>query len=300
MNNHQRAWIIAISLVVILGIAIGFTVNHIFFGEDSSVEEPNGNDNGDENGDENGNGDGNGDGNGNGDNDGNGNGDSNGNGNDEDPEYFWGLDSADIVNEDFYGCIREHYGEPAAFGRYLETIDGVSHGLSAEEVEFLHEHDIQIIPIYNHFTDGTTYDKGVEEAETAIAFAEDLGIPEDIYIFANVEPEYPIDADFLQGWIDTLLPSIYKPGVYGIFDAESDLAAAYEVIVQENDDIEEEVAIWHSSSPYIGVTPKDEAPDFEPEVPDHVQVSIWQYGIDGEDCNIDTNLIDSSIFDFLW
>ncbi len=215
-------------------------------------------------------------------------------------EYLWGLDSASIVDQSFYDCFMTNFGEPVAFGRYLETKDGVSYGLSEEEVAFLHENGIKIIPIYNHFIDGTTYEKGVQEAQTAISYAEAIGVPEDVFIFANVEPEYPIDAEFLLGWFDTMQSSQYKPGVYGIFGEGRELTFAFETALNTNEAILEEMAVWHSSEPYIGITTKENKPEFAPEVPDFVNVSIWQYGIDAETCNIDTNLINSSIMDSLW
>ncbi|WP_161568262.1 glycoside hydrolase domain-containing protein [Anaerobacillus alkaliphilus] len=215
-------------------------------------------------------------------------------------EYLWGLDSADRVDQSFYDCFVTNFGEPVAFGRYLETKDGVSYGLSEEEVAFLQDKGIKIIPIYNHFIDGTTYEKGVQEAETAITYAEAIGVTEGVYIFANVEPEYPIDADFLLGWFETIQSSQYKPGVYGIFGEGRELTAAFERALGNNEAIGEEMAVWHSSEPYIGITTKENKPEFAPDVPDFVNVSIWQYGIDAETCNIDTNLINSEIMDSLW
>ncbi len=215
------------------------------------------------------------------------------------PEYVWGVDSASIVEEDFYACIRDNFGEPAAFGRYLGTKEGVSFGLSSEEVAFLHERDIKIIPIYNHFTDARGYENAVAEAEVAIAYAQEIGIPEGVYIYADIEPSYPVDSAFLLGWYETIKASSYNVGYYGIFAPGENLSAAYEEFLTNIED-PSGISIWHSSSPYIGVTSKQNAPEFQPEVPEFVPVQIWQYGIDAETCNIDTNLIQSSLLDSLW
>ncbi|MFE8700787.1 glycoside hydrolase domain-containing protein [Cytobacillus sp. FJAT-54145] len=219
--------------------------------------------------------------------------------NEDNPEYVWGLDTASIVDELFFGCVEQNYGEPAAFGRYLETKEGVSYGITAEEVSFFKERDIKIIPIYNHFTDATGYEKGVSEAETAIQYAQENEVPEGIYIFADIEPTYPVDSSFLLGWYETIMDSPYLVGFYGIFSEGEPLTIAYEDLLTNIKD-SSEIAIWHSSEPYVGITTKENAPSFRPEVPDFVNVTIWQYGIDGDTCNIDTNLLRSDILDKLW
>jgi hypothetical protein len=219
---------------------------------------------------------------------------------DNQPEYVWGVDSASAVDQSFYECITSNYGEPIAFGRYLGTKEGVSAGLTTEEVEFLHNNGVQIILIYNQFTDATTFDKGVQEAEAAISLAEDIGAPEGVFIYADIEPSYPVDSDFILGWYDTIATSPYSPGIYGIFSDEEEVTVSYEEAISSNEELQDNLSIWHSGSPLVGVTSKEEAPEFRPEVPDFVPVSIWQYGIEGEECNIDTNLIDSQVLDQLW
>ncbi|MEB1809343.1 MAG: DUF1906 domain-containing protein [Bacillaceae bacterium] len=223
------------------------------------------------------------------------------NGNGEDTgEIVWGVDSASLTTEELYTCVTSNFGDPEIWGRYLEDKDGVSFGLTEDEVSFLHQQGVSILVIYNHFTDGTTYDKGVAEAEVAIEYAERIGVPEGVAIFANVEPEYPIDSAFIQGWYDTLQPSIYNAAIYGLFDAESDVWAAFEGAINENPEIADNMIVW-ANQPQIGITTEENAPEeYEPGPPNEWLNWAWQYGIDAETCNIDTNLFQSAIFDYLW
>lgn len=219
----------------------------------------------------------------------------------ESKDYIWGVDSASIVNEQLYSCILDNFGDPAYFGRYLETKDGVSYGLSQEEVDFLHENGVKLLPIYNHFINATTYEKGVAEAEQAISYAQKINIREGVYIFADIEPDYPVDKEFIRGWTETILDSPYKPGIYGVFVEESESKAldSYLSYVNENEEIKDELAVW-TSDVSIGITTKKEAPKFNPEAKDVINVSIWQYGIDAEACNIDTNLLQAEFLEHLW
>jgi hypothetical protein len=50
----------------------------------------------------------------------------------------------------------------------------------------------------------------------------------------------------------------------------------------------------------LGITTETEAPAYEPEAEAVTTVDIWQYGIDAETCNIDTNLMRSEFMEFLW
>nr|WP_263324711.1 glycoside hydrolase domain-containing protein [Neobacillus sp. Marseille-Q6967] len=217
----------------------------------------------------------------------------------EPPEIVWGVDSASPLDQAFLQCVKDNYGNPVAFGRYLETKEGVSSGLTPEEVNLLHQNGIKIIPIYNHFTNATTYENGVAEAKAAIAYAQEIGIPEGVAIFADIEPTYPVDEAFIRGWVETLLKSPYKPGIYGVFTNDSTLTAAFQAAVTNNQEVGNSTIIW-SSNPDQGVTPQAEAPAFQPGAPQNISVTIWQYGIDGETCNIDTNLINSNVLDYFW
>ncbi|MBP1968383.1 hypothetical protein J2Z83_000475 [Virgibacillus natechei] len=237
--------------------------------------------------------------NGNGNDDDNGNNDGNGNGNDQVPETVWGVDSASLTTEDMLACVTENFGDPSVWGRYLGDNEGVSVGLTEEEIDLLQSNDIQTLVIWNHTTDVTGYDHGQSEANQAIEMAQDLGIPEGVALFANVEPIYPVDAAFLLGWHDALTDSEYNSGVYGIFDPSEELYVAFEEAAEENSDLLDEMYVW-TASPNVGITTEDDAPSYEPDYPEGSLLAGWQYGIEAETCNIDTNLFDGNVLEVLW
>jgi len=215
------------------------------------------------------------------------------------PEIVWGIDSASETTTDFYACVKENFGDPVVFGRYLGEREGISVGLSAEQVEIIHAEGDYILPIYNHFNDATGYDNGVKHATEAIKMASDLGIPEDVAIFADIEPNYPVDAKFISGWFGTIVDSPYQSGIYGVFDPEQALFAAFQEAGQNNSAILEQNYIW-TAAPNEGITAESKAPEFNPSAPEGSLAWGWQYGLDAETCNIDTNLFKRELIDVLW
>ncbi|MFS0671776.1 glycoside hydrolase domain-containing protein [Ornithinibacillus sp. 179-J 7C1 HS] len=216
--------------------------------------------------------------------------------NDNGNEIHWGVDSATYTDEEFLGCVVDNFGKPVVWGRYLGEKEGVSEGIDKAEIQLLHDNDIQILVIYNHVEDARGYDNGVNHAEEAIAMAEELEIPEDVAIFVDIEPDYPVDAAFMEGWYQTMVDSNYEPGVYGVFDEESELLNAYNSMEQE---VQENTIVW-TAYPQEEVTTKENAPDYNPQGPDNARVYGWQYAIDSETCNIDTNLFEGNMLEYLW
>ncbi|MBS3680679.1 DUF1906 domain-containing protein [Ornithinibacillus massiliensis] len=220
----------------------------------------------------------------------------NGAGDDNSNEIHWGVDSASYTDDDFYACVVDNFGEPVVWGRYLGEKEGVSEGLDADEVQLLHDNDIQILVIYNHVEDARGYDNGVSHAEEAITMAQEMEIPEGVAIFVDIEPEYPVDEAFMEGWYETMADSNYEPGVYGVFDEESELLNAYNSMEQE---VQENTIVW-TAYPQEEITTKEDAPEYNPQGPENAKVYGWQYAIDSETCNIDTNLFEDNMLDYLW
>lgn len=218
------------------------------------------------------------------------------NGQNDGQELYWGVDSASYTDENLYQCVRDNSGEPEVWGRYLGDKEGVSIGMDTDEVNLLHDHDVRILVIYNHFNDATGYDHGAKYAEQAISYAEDLGIPDGVAIFGDIEPSFPVDAAFIESWYDTLSESAYEPALYGVFDEETALLEAYNAMSQER---QENTVIW-TAYPQNEITSKDNAPDYNPQGPENAPVYGWQYAIESEQCNIDTNLFQGEILDYLW
>ena len=215
------------------------------------------------------------------------------------PTYVWGVDSASFTTENLLACVREHIGAPKVWGRYLGDKDGVSYGLKKEEVQLLHAEGIRLLLIYNHFEDARGFDNGKKQAAQAIQLAKNLGAPPGVAIFADIEPGYPVDAAFIRGWFEGLAGSDYQPGIYGIFAPDRQLTAAFQKAVQANPQVKTETIIW-SAFPQIGITTEQEAPSFQGQAPEGSLLLGWQYGIDAQSCNIDTNLFKEDLLQYLW
>lgn len=213
-----------------------------------------------------------------------------------DTKYVWGVDSASYTDEDLYTCVRDEFGKPKVWGRYLGEIEGVSAGLDVDEVTYLHDQESHILIIYNHFSDATGYENGVEEAKKAISLAKDIDVPSGVAIFGDIEPNYPVDSDFIEGWYDMITDSDYEPGLYGVFNNNSDLITAYEDVSEQARD---NTIIW-TAYPQEGITTKEEAPSFNGKGPNNAMIYGWQYGLDAEECNIDTNVFKKNMINYLW
>lgn len=214
-------------------------------------------------------------------------------------EVVWGVDSASVTTEEVYVCVNDQFGKPEIWGRYLGSKEGVSRGITKKEVQYLHDREIKILPIYNHFTKAEGHDRGVELAQHAVSLAQEIGLPEDKAIFADIEPDYPVDASFIQGWYDGLKDTAYQPGIYGVFAEDQALFEIYNQVLKDNEELGKEMIIW-SAHPQLEITTKDNAPKYEPIAPKNSLLLGWQYGIDAKECHIDTNLFKAEIIEYLW
>ncbi|MBX9973892.1 glycoside hydrolase domain-containing protein [Cytobacillus firmus] len=217
----------------------------------------------------------------------------------EDDEVVWGVDSASLTTSDLLSCVRENFGSPKVWGRYLGEKEGVSAGITPQEAELLQGNDIKLLVIWNRFNDATGLENGQSEARAAVQLAQELGIPEGVAIFADIEPDYPVDSSFIEGWYQAMEESPYHPGLYGIFDKEQALTKSFSQAAAENSSLLENTFIW-TAAPNVGITEQNKAPGYKPEAPANSLIAGWQYGIDAKACNIDTNLFNKDILDVLW
>src|SRR5699024_5926929 len=110
---------------------------------------------------------------------------------------YWGVDSASYTDEDLLHCVQDNFGQADVWGGYLGDAEAVSHGLDTDEVNSLHEKDVHILFIYDHFTHATGYDNGVNEAEKAFSYSGDLDTPDGVAIFGDIEPSSSVESAFL-------------------------------------------------------------------------------------------------------
>ena len=81
-----------------------------------------------------------------------------------------------------------------------------------------------------------------------------------------------------------------------MYDESSDLLEAYNSTSEE---AQEQTVVW-TAYPQEEITTQDNAPEFNPQGPENALLYGWQYALDAEECNIDTNLFKSEISDYLW
>ncbi|MDP5272906.1 glycoside hydrolase domain-containing protein [Chengkuizengella axinellae] len=211
----------------------------------------------------------------------------------------WGVDSSAKVTKDLYDCVLKNFGKPDYWGRYLTTIPNVSDGLSKQEVQLLHNSETKVLPIYNNFREAVGYDKGRVVAQNSIYNANLLGIPKGTIVFANVEKFFKVDEAWIRGFVDRMYTSDYKPGIYHD-PVNGDFGAAYCTAVSNDIRVADQLVLW-SAEPEPGTTRRRNAPSYKPTKPPcKANVWGWQYGRDSATCPIDTNLIDSRLYDMLW
>jgi hypothetical protein len=215
------------------------------------------------------------------------------------PRYIWGVDSAATVNEELYSCVKANYGTPKYWGRYLSEVPNVSEGLTREEISFIQNKGMKVLPIYNVFTEAIGYSNGQITARNAVYNARRLGIPSNVALFANVEGFFNVDEAWIRGWVESLFPTGYRPGIYHD-PVEGGFANSYCQAVAKNNQVAIQSILW-SAEPDPGVTKERNAPRYKPAVPKcKSNVWLWQYGRDAPDCPIDTNLMDQRVLNYLY
>lgn len=212
---------------------------------------------------------------------------------------YWGVDSAQKVDETLLDCVVDNFGYPDFWGRYLTTVPNVTEGLTKEEITFIKDNGIRLMPIYNNFQTALGYSSGRVVARNAIFNAQRLGISNGVFIFANLENFFRIDAQWLMGWADVFKESDFRPGYYHD-PVEGDFNAAFCKAREDNENVRDQTVLW-SAEPEPGVTSKENIPAFNPAAPDcEGYVWAWQYGRDATKCPIDTVLMQRQLFNSLY
>ncbi len=207
---------------------------------------------------------------------------------------IWGVDSANPVNEELYDCVRNKFGLPKYWGRHLTKHHDGSSGLTKEELSFIRGKGIKVLPIFTVISDTLGYEAGRVSARNAVFHARRLGIPKNTAIFANIEPLFQVDAQWIIGWVETLLPSGYRSGFYQ-YPVKGEFSQAYCQAVKENNDVAANAILW-SAEPDSGTTSERKAPRYNPITPNcKANVWVWQYGRNAKNCGINTNLADDRV-----
>ncbi|MDG5789111.1 DUF1906 domain-containing protein [Evansella sp. AB-P1] len=212
---------------------------------------------------------------------------------------IWGVDSASAATQELYECVEANFGHPDIWGRYLNTIPNVSDGLSSQEISFLKEKGIKILPIYNNFREAVGSQAGRVAAQNAIYQSRRLGIPSGVFVFANVERFFEVDANWIIAWVERIYNSDYRPGIYHD-PTEGPFNDAYCEAIERSELVRHQTVLW-SAEPETGTTSKANIPTYSPITPDcEGNVWAWQYGRDAEECPIDTVLLEKKLYDHLY
>ena len=213
--------------------------------------------------------------------------------------YEWGVDSAQNVTEDLFQCVARNFGYPRFWGRYLERISGFSEGLTEQEALFIHSKRIKILPIYNAFREATGYLQGRAAADSAVLHAQRLGIPRGTPLFADVEPHFQVDEEWIRGWTEAIVRNGYQSGIYND-PLTGDFNNAFCNAVKGNERIKLFNILW-SCQPVLEPSGPWNAPTYNPAIPRcGGNVWVWQYSRNITLCPIDTNLADSCLVNALW
>lgn len=214
-------------------------------------------------------------------------------------KYLWGVDSAQKVTDETYNCVVSNYGKPKYWGRYLTTIKNVNDGLTIEEIRFIQQKGMKVLPIYNDFKNAAGYKNGQVVARNAIFNAQRLGFPKGTFIFVDIEDNYDVDAAWLDGLVETFYTSNYRPGIYS-YPQTGQFSSAYCEAIKLNNKVQDQTVLW-SAEPEVGIKSEKDKPDFNPASPPcESNTWAWQYGRDSTICPIDTNLLDKRVYDNLW
>jgi hypothetical protein len=215
------------------------------------------------------------------------------------PDPIWGVDSAAPVTEQLLRCVKNAYGTPKVWGRYIKTVPGAADGLTRSEIDLIHRNGIKIMPIYSDFREAVGTRSGQTTARNAIYNSQRLGIPRGVVVFANIERWFNVDDAWIRAWVDTFYTSDYKPGIYH-WPLQGGFSSAYCKAEAASERVRTQTVLW-SGEPAPGVTPEQEAPEFKPASPPcRGNVWAWQYGRDSTVCPVDTNLISPQLLPLLW
>lgn len=144
-----------------------------------------------------------------------------------------------------------------------------------------------------------SYENGRTAARNAAFHARKLSIPNGVAIFANIGNFFEADAGWITGWVESLIPSGYRAGIYN--DPEKGpFPEAYCQAVKQNKEIAVQSILW-SAEPETGISTARKAPAYLPAHPNcKSNVWIWKYGRDAKKCSINTNLCDERLLAYLF
>lgn len=222
---------------------------------------------------------------------------------------FWGVDSANpatgkVGKALLYDYVTQLAGSvPAFWGRYI----GGRYSLTPGEASFLHSRGCRILLVYNGTHNNTSSiqggsAEGTADAQKAIVAAQQLAIPANICLYADIETGWPVTPDWLKGWAIAVSQSGYKAGFYGnplqsnALCFNNPYCSAYSLELSLAD------SLIFSSEPEPGCSTAGNAPSFAPSAPscNAAGTVIWQYAENCFSGQVDQNLAIDAGFAAMW
>lgn len=227
----------------------------------------------------------------------------------------FGVDSCAAANatmpngDIFYDWVTAHAGQaPRFWGQYIAYPE--CDDITTDIASYLHKKGCYILVIYGAATSKTVSTKaqGESAANAAITAAENLGIPAGVCLFNDIEPGWPVTADYIDGYWSTIHASDkYVPGFYADTRAGEYFNNAYCTVRSQKPG--QDCHVW-SQYPKVSCGTAAERPAWNPDHPDCLtqdQIGLWQYANvcyvydDETDWAVDLDeLRDTTLLDILW
>jgi hypothetical protein len=172
-------------------------------------------------------------------------------------------------------------GKPFLWGRYLGTGGGAATPLTADEANWLFARGCGVIPIYNDSPVNAgiqgTYALGQQDAQRAMAQAQAVGVPEGVYLVADIEYGAAVTGDWIRGWADAMRAGPYAgAGILYCAPRSPAFAQAWQDAWGSGNPNVRRLLIW-SATPEPGPSTAAGMPPWGPDVPPGGTVAIWQY-----------------------
>lgn len=216
----------------------------------------------------------------------------------ESPEkLYFGVDSKiqadDILQNNIteFEWVWRNKIYPSFWGRNIVGEDC----LTKEEIDFLHGKACKIAAIYNTAEEKETEEQGIMDAKKVDIVALELGIPQGVAIFLEVEDEEDITTSYMRGFAKGLIKEGYIPAFKANTDAKFDFDREFSRGMQTDKDIFSKCLVWAVAPnlvEYDKVTTTHliHPDNWMPYAPSGItrdDIAVWQYGKDCHPINDD-------------
>ncbi|AHG88564.1 protein of unknown function DUF1906 [Gemmatirosa kalamazoonensis] len=198
-------------------------------------------------------------------------------------------------------------GTPAFVGRYIKNPASAAQ-VTDKEIEFIRGQGCSLLPIYcptqahtgMKGPDGQKW--GREAAKNAVGLARGLHIPDDVFVYANIEPHWVLTPDWVVGWCEGY-DALTRQGFGGLYCGQLHIAPGGPIVQAMKTLGGRAPAVWLTRAMGDGRDP-GLLPAAAQEIGD---VDIWQYavgvvgqGLDSRAWGYDRDLASSYAFDHMW